>query len=336
MVTRIAINGLGRIGRSVLRSLFENEAKYKGLELVAVNGPADAKSHKYLLQYDSVHGKFIKKVEVKGESELIIGGKKVKLFHEREIENLPWKKLKIDVVLECTGQFRKLVDAKKHLKAGAKKVMISAPAKGDGINTYVLGVNDKKLKKGEKIISIGSCTTNCLAPVAKVLNDTIGIKNGHMTTIHSYTGNQRVLDGSHKDLRRGRACAVSIIPTSTGAAKALGLVIPELDGKLDGVSVRVPTPNVSLIDLNFCAKKKTTVEEINKLMIKMVKGELKGILDVTNEELVSVDFMSNTHSAIFDLSQTKVIGGNFVRIAAWYDNEYGFSNRMLDMVKIWG
>ena len=336
MTTRIAINGLGRIGRCVLRSLFENEVKYKGIELVAVNGPADAKSHKYLLQYDSVHGKFCKEVEAKGEGELVIGGKKVKLFHEREIENLPWKKLKIDVVFECTGKFRKLEDAKKHLEAGAKKVMLSAPAKGDGINTYVHGVNCKKLKKSEKIISIGSCTTNCLAPVAKVLNDSIGIKNGHMTTIHSYTGNQKHIDGSHKDLRRGRACAVSIVPTSTGAAKALGLVIPELDGKLDGVSIRVPTPNVSLIDLNFCSKKKTTVEEVNKLMIKMAKGELKGILDVTDEELVSVDFMNNIHSAIFDLSQTKVIGGDFVRVAAWYDNEYGFSNRMLDMVKVWG
>ena len=248
---------------------------------------------------------------------------------------LPWKALNIDIVMECTGRFRTAEDMKKHIDSGAKKVMLSAPAKGGDVKTVVLGVNTEELKASDTMMSIGSCTTNCLAPVAKILNNAIGIESGHMTTVHSYTNDQRILDGSHSDARRGRACAVSMIPTSTGAAKALGLVIPELKGKIDGGALRVPTPNVSLVDLTFCPKRETTVEEINGLITKMANGKLKGILQANSEELVSVDFIHNPHSSIFDLTQTKVIGKNLVRIASWYDNEWGFSNRMLDMAKIW-
>ncbi|MFC1659631.1 type I glyceraldehyde-3-phosphate dehydrogenase [Pseudomonadota bacterium] len=334
MKKRIVINGLGRIGANVLRAYFENVGKYSDLEIVAVNAPSGTKVHGYLLKYDSVHGKFPGKIEVK-ENSFVVNDKEIKVLTERDITKLPWGDLNIDIVMECTGKFRTAEDMQKHLDNGAKKVMLSAPAKGNNVKTFVLGVNDKGLRSSDTMISIGSCTTNCLAPVAKILNDEIGIENGHMTTIHSYTGDQRIVDGSHKDARRGRACAVSMVPTSTGAAKALELVIPELLGRVDGGALRVPTPNVSIVDLTFCPKKETTESEINSLMIKAANGKLKGILEVNSEELVSVDFMHNPHSSIFDLTQTKVIGKNLVRIASWYDNEWGFSNRMLDMAKIW-
>jgi glyceraldehyde 3-phosphate dehydrogenase len=333
MTKRIAINGLGRIGTNVLRAYFENIEKYPDLEIVAVNAPSGTQVHGYLLKHDSVHGKFPGTVEIK-ENSFVINGKEVKVIMERDAAKLPWKELKIDIVLECTGKFKTAEDMQKHLDSGAKKAMLSAPAKS-GVKTIVFGVNDKDLQASDTMISIGSCTTNCLAPVAKVLNDALGIEKGHMTTVHSYTNDQKILDGSHKDLRRGRSCAVSMIPTSTGAAKALGLVIPELKGKVDGVSLRVPTPNVSIVDFTFCAKKETTPEEINELLRKASAGKLKNILAINDEELVSVDFMHNPHSSIFDVTQTKVIEKNLVRVASWYDNEWGFSNRMLDVAKIW-
>jgi len=336
MAVRIAVNGIGRIGRCVIRALFEHKDQYPNIELVAVNGPAKAEMHRYLLQYDSVHGMFNHKVTSNSEDELSIDGEKIKLFHEKEISKLPWKELNIDIVMECTGVFRSEKDLKQHLASGAKKVMLSAPAKENTIKTIVKGVNDDTLTNNDTIISIGSCTTNCLAPLAKVLNDKLGIEKGHMTTVHSYTNDQRVLDGSHKkDLRRGRACALSMIPTSTGAAKALGLVIPSLDNKIDGIAIRVPTPNVSLVDLSFISKKDTTIDEVNSLLLKASQEELKGVLEFTNDNMVSVDFTHNIHSSIFDASQTKVISSNFVRVASWYDNEWGFSNRMLDIAKIW-
>jgi glyceraldehyde 3-phosphate dehydrogenase len=329
MTTRIAINGLGRIGRCITRAIFEDK-KYSGIELVAVNGPAPIETQKHLLKYDSIHGHFSKSIELVG-TELAIDGKKVKVFAERDPKKLPWKDLKIDVVLECTGVFTKAVDARQHIEAGAKKVIISAPAKEDSVKTIVFGVNHEILNKSDEVISIGSCTTNCLAPIAKVLNDEIGIEKGFMTTIHSYTNDQNVVDNAHKDLRRARACAISMIPTSTGAAKAIGLVLPDLKGKLDGVSVRVPTANVSMIDLNFIAKKSTSVEEINATLKEAAKGKMKGILEFVDEPLVSVDFNHTSYSSSFDATQTKVIGGNFVKVCSWYDNEWAFSKRMIDV-----
>lgn len=332
MTIRVAINGLGRIGRCVLRALYEN-SEYQDIELVAVNGPAPLETHKHLLKYDSIHGRFSKTVEV-GESCLIIDGKKVQVSAERDPKKLPWKDLNIDVVLECTGIFTDYKDAHQHIEAGAKKVVISAPAKGDNVKTIVYGVNDTSLNKDDEVISVGSCTTNCLAPVAKALNDAIGIEKGFMTTIHSYTNDQNVVDNSHKDLRRARACAMSMIPTSTGAAKAIGLVLPELKGKLDGGAIRVPTANVSMVDLSFIAKKETSVEEVNNAVRNAVKGNMVRALRVVDEPLVSIDFNHTTHSSCFDATQTKVMGGNFVKVASWYDNEWAFSMRMLDITNL--
>jgi glyceraldehyde 3-phosphate dehydrogenase len=327
MTIRVAINGLGRIGRCVWRAAAEYNRE--DIEIVAVNGPAPIETHVHLLKYDSVHGTFSAACAV-GSDAIDMGQGPVKLFQERDPAKLPWSELKVDVVLECTGAFNKKSDAEKHIAAGAKKVIISAPAEGVDA-TIVYGVNNNALKPEHTVISIGSCTTNCLAPVAKVLNDAIGIERGFMTTIHAFTNDQNILDGSHKDLRRARTASMSMIPTSTGAAKALGLVLPELAGKLDGTAVRVPTPNVSLVDLTFDSAKKTSIEEINDAIMKAANSSLKGILATNDEPLVSIDFNHNPHSSIFDLTGTKVIDGTFCRIASWYDNEWGFSVRMLDV-----
>jgi glyceraldehyde 3-phosphate dehydrogenase len=332
MKTRIAINGLGRIGRCVVRSIFEDK-KYQNIELVAVNGPANLETHRHLLKYDSIHGRFSKSIEI-AENSLIIDGKRIKVFTERDPAKLPWKDLEIDIIFECTGAFTKFEDAKKHINSGAKMVIISAPAKEDSVKTIVYGVNHKILEDSDQIISVGSCTTNCLAPIAKILNDAIGIEKGFMTTIHAYTNDQNIVDNSHKDLRRARACAMSMIPTSTGAAKAIGLVLPELKGKLDGVAIRVPTANVSMVDLNFIAEKNTSVEEVNQLIENATKNQMKEILEFVNEPLVSIDFNHTSYSSCFDATQTKVIGGNMVKVCSWYDNEWAFSKRMLDIASL--
>ena len=329
MTIRVAINGLGRIGRCVTRAIFE-DPKYSNIELVAVNGPAPAETQKHLLKYDSIHGRFSKSVEI-SENYLVIDGKKVRLFGERDPKKLPWADLKIDVVLECTGAFTQYNDAHQHIDAGAKKVIISAPAKEDSVKTIVYGVNEEMLKAEDKVFSVGSCTTNCLAPIAKAINDAIGIEKGFMTTIHAYTNDQNIVDNSHKDLRRARACAMSMIPTSTGAAKAIGLVLPELKGKLDGGAIRVPTANVSMVDLNFIAKRDTTKEEINDAVRKAAVGRMKEVLQIVDEPLVSIDFNHTGFSSCFDTTQTRVMGGNLVKVASWYDNEWAFSLRMLDV-----
>ena len=324
---RVAINGFGRIGRLALRAA--HEAKRKDIEIVAINdlGSVDVNAH--LLQYDSTHGPFPGKVRVT-KTGINIGNGTIQVCAERDPAKLPWKKLNIDVVLECTGFFTKRADAAKHLEAGAKRVLISAPATDEDL-TVVYGVNDDKLRKSHTVVSNASCTTNCLAPVAAVLHKAIGISQGYMTTIHSYTGDQRILDTLHGDMRRARAAARSMIPTSTGAAKAVGKVLPELNGKLDGTSVRVPTENVSVIDFSFIATKKTSVEQINAAIVKASKSNrLKGILEVNDEALVSIDFNHNNASSVFDLTQTQVIEGKLCRVLSWYDNEWGFSNRMLD------
>lgn len=330
MTIRIAINGLGRIGRCVTRAIFE--ADYKDIELVAVNASVPLETLRHLLKYDSIHGYFSKSVEIE-DMDLSIDGKKVKLLGNRDPKQLPWQDLKIDVVLECTGAFTKRSDAAEHIQAGAKKVIISAPAKEDSVKTIVFGVNDEALNANDEVISVGSCTTNCLAPIAKILNDSIGIEKGFMTTIHAYTNDQNVVDNSHKDLRRARACAMSMIPTSTGAAKAIGLVLPELKGKLDGGAIRVPTANVSMVDLNFLAKRATTKEEVNEAVRSAAK-KIKNVLRYVDEPLVSIDFNHTSYSSCFDATQTKVMGGNFVKVASWYDNEWAFSLRMLDVTRL--
>jgi len=329
MTIRVAINGLGRIGRCVTRALFE-EAKYSNIELVAFNGPAAAETQKHLLKYDSIHGRFSKSVEI-AENFLVIDGKKVRLFGERDPKKLPWADLKIDVVLECTGAFTQYKDAYQHIEAGAKKVIISAPAKEDSVKTIVYGVNDETLNGEDKIISVGSCTTNCLAPIAKAINDTVGIEKGFMTTIHAYTNDQNVVDNSHKDLRRARACAMSMIPTSTGAAKAISLVMPELKGKLDGYAMRVPVPTGSATDLTVELAKEATAAEINAAMEAAANGPLKGFLSYTEDPIVSSDIVTDPSSCIFDAGLTKVIG-NQVKIVGWYDNEWGYSNRLVDLI----
>ena len=334
MSIKVAINGFGRIGRCVFRAYFENLEKYKDIEIVAINDLTPVETNAHLLKYDSVHGHFGGKVDIV-DGNIVVNGKTVKVCCEREITNLPWKELGIDVVYECTGLFTTAETAGLHLQAGAKKVIISAPAKGEGVKTVVFGVNNDDLTANDTIISNGSCTTNCLAPVAKILDREIGIVKGHMTTIHAFTNDQRTVDCAHKDLRRARAASLSMIPTTTGAAKAVALVLPQLKGKLDGVSIRVPTPDVSFVDLSFEAKRETTVEEINSLIKKASEGELKDVLGYSNEQLVSIDYTHDTRSSIFDETQTKVLAGNFVRIGSWYDNEWGFSNRMLDMTLLW-
>jgi glyceraldehyde 3-phosphate dehydrogenase len=326
MTVRVAINGFGRIGRLVARALYES--KRTDIELVAINDLATLEGNKVLLKYDSVHGKFPFEVEQKDDKTLLINGKPVTVVQERDPTKLPWAEMKIDIVLECTGIFTKRDKAAMHLQAGAKKVLISAPAEEEDL-TVVYGVNSDKLKPEHTVVSNASCTTNCLAPVAKVLHEAIGIESGFMTTIHSYTGDQNTVDTFHKDLHRARAAALNIIPTSTGAAKAVGKVLPELKGKLDGVSLRVPTPNVSVVDLKFIASRETTAEEVNAA-IKKALGDMTDILDAYEDPLVSSDFNHDPHSSIFSYAGTKVVDGKLVRVMTWYDNEWGFSNRMLD------
>ncbi len=327
MTIRVAINGFGRIGRLVMRAMVE--LNRQGLEVVAINDLADAATNAHLLKYDSVHGRFGHDVAADG-GDLVIDGKRIKGVQVADPTQLPWKDLNIDLVMECSGRFTKRADAEKHLAAGAKKVLISAPATDEDI-TIVYGVNHDQLKPEHKIVSNASCTTNCLAPVVKVLNDTIGVDHGFMTTIHSYTGDQRIVDTMHKDLHRARAAALSMIPTTTGAAKAIGKVIPALKGKLDGTSIRVPTPNVSVVDLCCVMTRATTADEINAAMISAASsGPLKGLLGTYDEPLVSMDFNHETRSSIFALKETKVVEGTFVRVMSWYDNEWGFSCRMAD------
>ncbi len=326
MAVKVAINGFGRIGRLVLRALVESGRT--DLQVVGINDLGPVKSNAHLLKYDTVHGTLAQAV-TSGDDWMDVGRGRIKVTAERDPVKLPWKELGVDLVMECTGIFTKREQAAKHIEAGARKVLVSAPA--DGVDlTVVYGVNHDKLKREHTIVSNASCTTNCLAPVAFVMNEAFGIEKGYMTTIHSYTGDQSTVDTLHKDLRRARAAALNMIPTSTGAAKAVGLVMPELKGKLDGTSVRVPTPNVSMIDFKFVAKRDVTVEEVNKAAIAASQGRFKGILETTNEELVSSDFNHNPASSTFDLTQTQVIEGNFVRVLSWYDNEWGFSNRMSD------
>jgi glyceraldehyde 3-phosphate dehydrogenase len=326
VTTRVSINGFGRIGRLVLRALIESGRS--DIEVVAINDLADANTNAHLLKYDSVHGRFKGDVQVEG-NDLIINGKRVKGLQVGDPAKLGWGDLKIDVAMECSGRFTKRVDAEKHLQAGAKKVLISAPATDEDL-TVVFGINDKDLKASHTIVSNASCTTNCLAPVASVLHNAIGIEHGFMTTIHSYTGDQRTVDTAHSDVHRARAAAINLIPTSTGAAAAVGKVLPDLKGKLDGTSIRVPTPNVSVVDFKFVAKRKTSVDEIKQAIKTAADGPLKGILGYYTEPLVSTDFNHDPHSSIFALNETKVIDGTFVRVLSWYDNEWGFSNRMSD------
>jgi glyceraldehyde 3-phosphate dehydrogenase len=328
---KVAINGLGRIGKFVLKIGLE-----KGLDIVAVNDLTDAKTLAYLIKYDSVYGRYDQKIEA-GDNFIKIGNKKILVFAEPDPSKLPWKDLKIDVVVECTGIFKDREKAQLHLNAGAKKVLISAPSKGPD-KTIVLGVNDKDLKKEDKIISLASCTTNCLAPVAKVLNDNFGIKKGFMTTVHAYTNDQKILDMPHKKLRRARAAAVNIIPTTSGATDAVTEVIPSLKGKLEGLSLRVPVPVGSIVDFVAELDKEVTKEEINKAMKKAASKELKGIMEYCEDEIVSSDVIKDPHSSIFDATLTQVMGeskkSNFIKVLAWYDNEYGYSNRMVDMIKL--
>ncbi len=331
MTVKIAINGFGRIGRCVARALAENLVS--DVELVAINGRGPIETHYHLLKYDSIHGRFPGTIEL-AEDALILNGKKVPVFREREPENLPWADLGVDIVFECTGVFKDSAGAGKHLTAGAKKVLISAPAKGDEIKTVVYGVNHDILTAEDQIISVGSCTTNCLAPVVKILNDNFGIEKGFVTTIHAYTNDQNTADASHKDLRRARAAGLSMIPTSTGAAKAIGKVIPELAGLLDGVAVRVPTPNVSLVDLCFVAKQSLTVEQVNNAIKTAAAGEFSRVLAYETEETVSVDYNHSMQSSVFDSTGTKVLQDNFIRVASWYDNEWAFSIRMLDIANL--
>jgi glyceraldehyde 3-phosphate dehydrogenase len=332
MPVRIAISGFGRIGRNVLRALVE--ARRKDLAVIAINDLFSAKDNAHLLRHDSVHGRFPGEVKVDGDS-IDVGSGPIKVLAERDPRKLPWKALDIDIVMECTGIFTDRDKAAAHLEAGAKRVLVSAPSKGADL-TVVYGVNHDKLAPEHKVVSNASCTTNCLAPVAKVLNDLVGIKSGFMTTIHAYTNDQNVLDQAHKDMRRARAAAVNMIPTSTGAAAAVGLVLPELKGKLDGTAIRVPTPNVSVVDLKFIPGRETSVDEVNKAMEHASKQQLKGILDVTAEPLVSIDFNHCPASATFDLTQTQIVDGRLVRVLAWYDNEWGFSNRMADTAAAMG
>jgi glyceraldehyde 3-phosphate dehydrogenase len=326
MTVKVAINGFGRIGRNVLRAIVESGRK--DIEVVAVNdlGPVETNAH--LLRFDSIHGRFPSEVSVEGDS-LVVDGQKIRVTAIRNPAELPHREFGVDIALECTGIFTSKDTAKVHLDAGAKRVLVSAPADGADL-TVVYGVNHHKLTKDHLVVSNASCTTNCLAPVAKVMNDSIGIEKGFMTTVHSYTNDQPSLDQIHKDLYRARAAALSMIPTSTGAAKAVGLVLPELNGKLDGVAIRVPTPNVSVVDFKFVAKRSTNKEEITEAVKRAAKQELKGILGYTEAPNVSIDFNHDPHSSVFHVDQTKVLDGTLVRVMSWYDNEWGFSNRMAD------
>jgi len=328
-VINVAINGFGRIGRMVLRAGFND----KKIKFVAVNDLGDINTLAHLLKYDSVHGKFKENVKVEGNN-IIAGRQKIVVFAEKEIEKLPWHDLKVDVVVESTGIFTKKEDCEKHLRSGAKKVLLSAPGKGDKpIKTIVLGVNDNEIKKDDVILSNASCTTNCLAPIAKVLNDGFRIKRAFMTTVHGYTNDQRILDLPHKDLRRARAAALNLIPTTTGAAKAIGKVIPELDGKMDGIAIRAPVADGSVVDIVAELKKDVSVGEINNAVKEAAKGKMKGILQYSEEHLVSSDIIGSPYSSIFDSLMTCIINKNLIKVISWYDNEWGYSCRMIDMIK---
>ncbi|MGB8433486.1 MAG: type I glyceraldehyde-3-phosphate dehydrogenase [Burkholderiales bacterium] len=329
MTIRVAINGYGRIGRNILRAHYEG-GKRHDLQFVALNDLGDAKTNAHLTKYDTAHGKFPGTVAVEGEN-LVVNGDKIRVCAQRNPAELPWKDLKVDVVLECTGLFNSKAKTVGHIEAGAKKVIISAPGDKDVDATVVYGVNHQILKASHTVISNASCTTNCLAPMAKALHDRIGLVSGLMTTIHAYTNDQVLTDVYHTDLRRARSATMSMIPTKTGAAAAVGLVLPELNGKLDGFAIRVPTINVSLVDLSFVAKRATTVDEVNKVVKEASDSELKGILEYSTEPLVSIDYNHNPASSIFDSTLTKVSGGTLVKVCSWYDNEWGFSNRMLDV-----
>ncbi|WP_288902637.1 type I glyceraldehyde-3-phosphate dehydrogenase [uncultured Sneathiella sp.] len=326
MTVRVAINGFGRIGRNILRAIYESGRT--DIEVVGINDLGSVEANAHLLKYDSVHGRYPGTVTVDGDT-IDLGRGPIKVTAERNPADLPWGDLNVDIAFECTGIFTKRDAAAKHLEAGAKKVLISAPGTDVDL-TVVYGVNHDKLTKDHTVVSNASCTTNCLAPVAQVLNESVGLVHGFMTTVHAFTGDQPVLDTLHSDLRRARAAAMSMIPTSTGAAKAVGLVLPELAGKLDGTSVRVPTPNVSMIDLTFVAGRSTSKEEINAAITEAANDRLKGVLDANSDPVVSIDFNHNPASSTFDLTQTQVIDGTFVRVLSWYDNEWGFSNRMSD------
>lgn len=329
-MVKIGVNGLGRIGRCIIRAAVE--LNKSGIEIVAANGTASAESYLPLLKYDSVHGTFPGEIRCEDGS-IYVGSHKIKIVQEANPENICWDKLGVDIVMECTGKFTNKKDAIGHIKAGAKKVIVSAPCQ-DADATIVFGVNDGVLNRNSDVVSIGSCTTNALAPIVKILHDQIGIECGYMTTIHSYTNDQNLLDNRHKDPRRARACALSMIPTSTGAAKAIGLVIPDLLGKLAGSAIRVPTPNVSLVDLTFTANRPTTKEEVNKHIEIAAKDAYRNILSVAELPLVSIDFNHNPHSSIFDPFETQVVNNKMVRVVSWYDNEWGFSARMLDVAKL--
>lgn len=328
MTIRVAINGYGRIGRNILRAHYE-EGKTHDIEIVAINDLGDAATNAHLTQYDTAHGRFPGDISIEGDN-LIVNGDKIKVIAERNPSALPWAELKVDVVMECTGFFASKEKASAHIQAGAKKVVISAPGGKDVDATIVYGVNHESLTATAEVISNASCTTNCLAPVVKALNDTVGVVNGLMTTIHAYTNDQVLTDVYHEDLRRARSATMSMIPTKTGAAAAVGLVLPELNGKLDGFAMRVPTINVSVVDLSFVSKRATSVEEINQTIKTASEGKLKGILEYSDGPLVSVDFNHNPASSIFDATLTKVSEGTLVKVCSWYDNEWGFSNRMLD------
>jgi glyceraldehyde 3-phosphate dehydrogenase len=329
---RVAINGFGRIGRLTLRAYLESGRK--DLDFVAINDLGSAEMNAHLLEFDSVHGRFPGKIGV-ANGHLKADGQDLAVLSEATPEKLPWRDLDVDIVMECTGRFTDRAGAAKHLTAGAKRVLVSAPCSGADL-TVVYGVNNEKLTQGHHVVSNASCTTNCLAPVAQVLNQAIGIRHGYMTTIHAYTGDQRTVDTLHKDPYRARASAINLIPTSTGAAKAVGLVLPELKGKLDGAAIRVPVPNVSLVDLSFSSMRPTSVEEINAAITEAANGPLKGVLGLNAKPLVSTDFNHNPLSSIFDLHETQVVDGTFCRVVAWYDNEWGFSNRMNDTAAAMG
>ena len=333
MAIKVGINGYGRIGRNILRALYES-GRTNEIQIVAINDLGDAKTNAHLTRYDTVHGKFNGEVVVDGDS-LVVNGDRIKVLAERDPAKLPWGQLGVDVVFECTGLFTSKAKAGKHLEGGAKKVLISAPGGADVDATIVYGVNHDTLKASHTVVSNASCTTNCLAPLAKVLNDGIGIKHGLMTTIHSYTNDQVLTDVYHEDLRRARSATMSMIPTKTGAAAAVGLVLPELKGKLDGFAIRVPTINVSLVDLTFTPNRATTVDEINALIKAAAAGPLKGVLAYTEAPLVSVDYNHDPASSTYDATLTKVIDGTIVKVCSWYDNEWGFSNRMLDTALAW-
>lgn len=329
MTIKVAINGYGRIGRNVMRALYES-GRTDEIRVVAINDLGDAETNAHLTQYDTAHGKFPGTVSTEG-GDLIVNGDRIKVYAVRNPADIPWGAHDVDVVLECTGLFTSKAKASAHLAGGAKKVIISAPGDKDVDGTFVFGVNDDQLKASYTVISNASCTTNCLAPLAKVLHETVGIEHGLMTTIHAYTNDQVLTDVFHSDLRRARSATMSQIPTKTGAAAAVGLVLPELNGKLDGYAMRVPTINVSVVDLCFVAKRETSVAEINAIVKKASEGALKNILGYNSKPLVSIDFNHNPHSSVFDDTLTKVTGGTFVKVCSWYDNEWGFSNRMLDM-----